>query len=139
MSEKTKYNVWIPDQIAESFLDLDDFVTQLISFYPYLSLIDFVGIKKIKNFDQSVDETTEEYNQICQQFGKVMQEYGVVNFRGNELFTRNTVTGLKLGLLMGKLERAKSMWGDKLNLDYQAARKLIQHFSDRYLIKKEED
>ncbi|MCK4849476.1 MAG: hypothetical protein KAT16_10640, partial [Candidatus Heimdallarchaeota archaeon] len=90
-------------------------------------------------FDQSVDETTEEYNQICQQFGKVMQEYGVVNFRGNELFTRNTVTGLKLGLLMGKLERAKSMWGDKLNLDYQAARKLIQHFSDRYLIKKEED
>ena len=68
-----------------------------------------------------------------------MQEYGVVNFKGSELFTRNTLTGLKLGLLMGKLKRVKSIWGDKLNVDYNAAKELIQHFANRYLLKRDEE
>ncbi len=139
MSDKNKYNIWIPDQTAEHFLDLEEFVDQLITFYPFLSSVDLNELSKMKNLDDEVEKTTEEYSQLCQQVGKVMQEYGVINFQGSELFTRNTVTGLKLGLLMGKLKRAKSMWGEELNIDYQAARELIQHFSDRYLMKKDEE
>ena len=139
MSDKNKYNIWIPDQTAEHFLDLEEFVDQLITFYPFLSSINLEELSKMKDLDEEVEKTTEEYSQLCQQVGKIMQEYGVINFQGSELFTRNTVTGLKLGLLMGKLKRAKSMWGEKLNIDYQAARELIQHFSDRYLMKKDEE
>ncbi|MCK4972849.1 MAG: hypothetical protein KAS52_05980, partial [Candidatus Heimdallarchaeota archaeon] len=61
------------------------------------------------------------------------------NFHGNELFTRNTLTGLKLGLVMGKLERAKSIWGEQLTLNYDDAKELIQYFFDRYLKKSEDD
>jgi hypothetical protein len=139
MSDKIKYNIWIPDQTAEYFLDLEEFVDQLLTFYPFLSALDLDEVLKMKDLEKQVDIATEEYSNLCQRFGKIMQEYGVINFRGSELFTRNTVTGLKLGLLMGKLKRAKSIWGDKLNIDYQAARELIQHFSDRYLMKKEEE
>ena len=139
MSDKIKYNIWIPDQTADQFLDLEEFVDQLLTFYPFLANVNINELKTMKDLDKQVDSATEEYSQLCQQYGKIMQEYGVVNFKGSELFTRNTVTGLKLGLLMGKLKRAKSIWGDKLNVDYNAAKELIQHFSDRYLMKKEEE
>ncbi|MHA1202964.1 MAG: hypothetical protein ACTSQ4_10650 [Candidatus Heimdallarchaeaceae archaeon] len=139
MSDKNKYNIWIPDQTAEHFLDLEEFVDQLIAFYPFLSDVDFEEMKSMKDLDKQVDETTEEYSKLCQQVGKIMQEYGVINFRGSELFTRNTVTGIKLGLLMRKLTRAKSIWGEKINIDYEAAKELIQHFSDRYLMIKDEE
>lgn len=139
MGDKIKYNIWIPDQTAEYFLDLEEFVDQLITFYPFLSGMNIERVLAIKDLEKQVNEVTDEYSNLCQKFGKIMQEYGVINFQGSELFTRNTVTGLKLGLLMGKLKRAKSIWGDKLNIDYQAAKELIQHFSDRYLMKKEEE
>lgn len=139
MSDKNKYNIWIPDETADHFIDLEEFVDQLITFYPFLSTVDLEEMKSMKSLDKQVDEITEEYSQICQQLGKIMQEYGVINFRGSELFTRNTVTGLKLGLLMGKLKRARSIWGEKINIDYEAAKELIQHFSDRYLMKKDEE
>ncbi len=139
MSDKVKYNIWIPDQIADLFLDLEEFVDHLITFYPFLESIDFNEMITMKELDSKLEEATEEYSQLCQQYGKIMQEYGVVNFKGSELFTRNTLTGLKLGLLMGKLKRAKSIWGDKLNVDYNAAKELIQHFANRYLLKRDEE
>ena len=139
MSEKSKYNIWIPDQTAEEILDLEDFIDNLIIYYQFLNSFNFDEVKYMKNLDSKVRETTEEYSRISQEYGKIIQEYGVINFRGNELFTRNTVTGLKLGLIMGKLEHAKAIWGDRLNLDYHAAKELIQHFSDRYLTKKDEE
>ena len=139
MSDKVKYNIWIPDKTADIFLDLEEFVDQLILFYPFLNKVKIEELRVMKDLDKQVEETTEEYSNLCQQYGKILQEFGVVNFRSSELFTRNTITGLKLGLLMGKLKRAKTLWGDKLNIDFNAARDLIQHFSDRYLMKEENE
>lgn len=139
VSDKVKYNIWIPDKTADIFLDLEEFVDQLILFYPFLNKVKIEELRVMKDLDKQVEETTEEYSNLCQQYGKILQEFGVVNFRSSELFTRNTITGLKLGLLMGKLKRAKTLWGDKLNIDFNAARDLIQHFSDRYLMKEENE
>ena len=139
MSEKTKYNIWVPDKTAENFLDLEEFIDQLLLFYAYIAKVDFNKLELSTNLERQVDRTTEEYSKICQEYGKLRQEYGVVNFSGNELFTRNTVTGLKLGLLMSKLNRSKNLWGDNFSLDYEGAKELIKHFSDRYLLKRDEE
>ncbi|OLS32739.1 MAG: hypothetical protein HeimAB125_05900 [Candidatus Heimdallarchaeota archaeon AB_125] len=139
MSEKRKFNIWIPDSTAESTPDLTDLVDQLIYYYPYLMKVDCEELKKKKDLEKESDEVNAEFFQISQVHGKLRQEYGVVHFEANELYTRNTLTGLKLGMLMKKLNRAKSIWGEKLNLDYDSAKEMIKHYSDRYLLKKEEE
>ncbi len=139
MSEKRKFNVWIPDSIADSIPDLSDLVDQLIYYYPYLMKVDCDELIKKKDLEEELDEVNKEFFQISQVHGKLRQEFGVVHFEGNELYTRNTLTGLKLGMLMKKLDRAKSIWGDKLNLDYNSAKEMIKHYSDRYLLKREEE
>lgn len=139
MSEKRKFNIWIPDSTAESIPDLTDLVDQLIYYYPYLMKVDCEELKKKKDLEKESDEVNAEFFQISQVHGKLRQEYGVVHFEANELYTRNTLTGLKLGMLMKKLNRAKSIWGEKLNLDYDSAKEMIKHYSDRYLLKKEEE
>jgi hypothetical protein len=139
MSEKRKFNVWIPDSTADSHPDLTELVDQLIYYFPYLMKVDCEELKKNKNLEQELEEVNKEFFQISQVHGKLRQEYGVVHFEANELYTRNTLTGLKLGMLMKKLDRAKSIWGEKLNLDYNSAKELIHHYSDRYLLKKEEE
>jgi hypothetical protein len=138
MSKKQKFTVLIPDETYELFSDIEEVIDRLIEHYKFISEIDYKELKEGTVVERELDEITEEFGHISQDHGKLMQEYGVLNFSGNELYTRNTVTGIKLGLLMGKLERAQSIWGTQLSLNYDEAKKLIQHFADRYLLKKEE-
>lgn len=139
MSEKRKFNIWIPDSTAESIPDLVDLVEQLLYYFPYIFKVDLEELKKKDNLEKELEEVNKEFNQISQVYGKLRQEYGVIHFEANELYTRNTLTGLKLGMLMKKLERAKSIWGPKLSLDYESAKEIIRHYSDRYLLKREEE
>ena len=139
MSEKRKFNIWVPDSTAETIPDIVDLVEQLLYYFPYIFKVDLEELKKKDNLEKELEEVNKEFNQISQIYGKLRQEYGVIHFEANELYTRNTLTGLKLGMLMKKLERAKSIWGDKLSLDYEAAKELILHYSDRYLLKREEE
>ena len=139
MSEKRKFNIWIPDSTAESIPDLTDLVDQLIYYFPYLMKVDCEELKKKQDLEKEYDEVNAEFFQISQVHGKLRQEYGVVHFEANELYTRNTLTGLKLGMLMKKLDRAKSIWGEKLNLDYDSAKEMIKHYSDRYLLKRDDE
>ena len=110
-----------------------------LSNFKYLENLELDDLTNEENLEQDLTRLSEEFNHISQVYGKLRQEYGVLNFHGNELYTRNTLTGLKLGLVTGKLERAKSIWGDQLALDYDAAKELIQYFFDRYLKKSEDD
>ncbi|MCE7739119.1 MAG: hypothetical protein KAU62_11120 [Candidatus Heimdallarchaeota archaeon] len=139
MSEKRKFNIWIPDSTAESIPDLVDLVEQLLYYFPYIFKVDLEELKKKDNLEKELEEVNKEFNQISQIYGKLRQEYGVIHFEANELYTRNTLTGLKLGMLMKKLEKAKSIWGPKLSLDYDSAKEIIKHYSDRYLLKREEE
>ncbi len=139
MSEKRKFNIWIPDSTAESIPDLVDLVEQLLYYFPYIFKVDLEELKKKDNLEKELEEVNKEFNQISQIYGKLRQEYGVIHFEANELYTRNTLTGLKLGMLMKKLEKAKSIWGPKLSLDYDSAKEMIKHYSDRYLLKREEE
>ena len=138
MSKKQKFTILIPDITHDLFLDIEEVIDRLIEHYKFIPEIDYKNLKEGKDVEKELDKISEEFGHISQVHGKLMQEYGVLNFSGNELYTRNTVTGIKLGLLMGKLERAKSIWGSQLSLDYNDAKILIQHFADRYLLKKEE-
>ncbi|MCG3227224.1 MAG: hypothetical protein H7645_09905 [Candidatus Heimdallarchaeota archaeon] len=134
---RKKYRILIPDTTIDKVSDMEDMVDQLFDYYIYIQDLAEADLSDSERLNNDLDGISAEYNELCQDYGKLMQEYGVLNFHGSELFTRNTITGLKLGLLMNKLERAKGMWGDQLTLDYDSARKIIQHFADRYLLKKE--
>ena len=137
MKRKPKNYILIPDSVAQQLKDHEYLVDELLTFFSFINEIDFEELSRMENISETLEKLREEFSVISQTYGKLRQEYGVVNFQGNELFTRNTVTGIKLGLMMGKLERAKSIWGPQLSLDYDAAKNLILHFTDRYLFKKE--
>ena len=139
MKRKQKNYILIPDSVAQKLVDHEYLVDELLTFFNFINDVDFGEVYSKDNLAETLDELREEFSNISQTYGKLRQEYGVINFQGNELFTRNTVTGIKLGLMMGKLERAKSIWGPQLSLDYDAAKELILHFTDRYLFKKEEE
>ena len=139
MKRKLKNYILIPDSVAQNLKDHEYLVNELLTFFNFINDIDFDEVNSKENLPETLDELSEEFSKICQTYGKLRQEYGVINFHGNELFTRNTVTGIKLGLMMGKLERAESIWGPQLSLDYDAAKDLILHFTDRYLFKQEEE
>ncbi len=139
MKKKQTYNIHLPDKISEQIDDIEDVVDNFLSNYKYLENLELDDLTNEENLDKEFNKLSEEFNQISQIYGKLRQEYGVLNFHGNELFTRNTLTGLKLGLVTGKLDRAKSIWGEQLALDYDAAKELIQYFFDRYLKKSEDD
>lgn len=138
MYNKKKFRILIPDTSLEKISNIEDMVDQLLDYYIYIQDLDNADLTDTEKLNLNLDRISAEYNELCQDYGKLMQEYGVLNFQGSELFTRNTITGLKLGLLMNKLERARSIWGDQLNLDYDSAKEIIQHFADRYLMKKDE-
>ena len=139
MKRKQKNYILIPDSVAQKMVVHEYLVDELLTFFNFINDVDFDEVYSKDNLAETLDELREEFSNISQTYGKLRQEYGVINFQGNELFTRNTVTGIKLGLMMGKLERAKSIWGPQLSLDYDAAKELILHFTDRYLFKKEEE
>lgn len=139
MKKKQTFNIHLPDAISEQINDIKNVVDHFLSNFMYLENLELDDLTNEENLETELNRLTDEYNKISQIYGKLRQEYGVLNFHGNELFTRNTLTGLKLGLVMGKLERAKSIWGDQLSLDYDAAKELIQYFFDRYLKKSEDD
>lgn len=139
MKKKQLFKIHLPDTISAQIDDIEDVVDHLLSNFMYLENLELDDLTNEDNLEKELNRLTEEFNTISQIYGKLRQEYGVMNFHGNELFTRNTLTGLKLGLVMGKLEKAKSIWGDQLSLDYSAAKELIQYFFDRYLKKSEED
>ncbi|MHA1222487.1 MAG: hypothetical protein ACTSSG_00985 [Candidatus Heimdallarchaeaceae archaeon] len=139
MKSKKRYQLMIPDSFSDKFNNFEDFVDQLFYYYDYLSKVDINQIVYDENLDDKLEEISQEFSKVSQKYGKLKQEYGILNFKGNELFTRNTLTGLKLGLLMNKLERAKSIWGSQIRLSYEEAKELILHFTNRYLFKKEEE
>ncbi len=139
MKKKQAFNIHLPDTISEQIDDIENVVDHFLSNFKYLENLELDDLTNEENLEQELDKLSEEFNQISQIYGKLRQEYGVLNFHGNELYTRNTLTGLKLGLVMGKLERAKSIWGEQLSLDYDAAKELIQYFFDRYLKKSDDD
>lgn len=139
MKKKQNFNVHIPDTISEQIDNIENIVDNFLSNYMYLENVELDDLTNEENLEKEFNKLSEEFNKISQTYGKLRQEHGVLNFHGNELFSRNTLTGLKLGLVMGKLERAKSIWGDQLSLDYNAAKELIQYFFDRYLKKSEDD
>ena len=139
MKKKQTFNIHLPDTISEKINDLENVVDQFLSNFMFLENLELDDLTNEDNLEKELNKLTEEFNKVSQIYGKLRQEYGVMNFHGNELFTRNTLTGLKLGLVMSKLERAKSICGDQLSLDYNAAKELIQYFFDRYLKKSDDD
>lgn len=139
MYKKNKYRILIPDTTFDKVSDMVDMVNQLFDYYVYIQDLDGVDLYDTEKLNTNLDKLSAEFNELSQVYGKLMQEYGVLNFQGSELFTRNTITGLKLGLLMHKLERARSIWKNQLNLDYDTAKEIIQHFANRYLMKKNEE
>ena len=139
MSKNKDMTLSLPEKFVSDNTNLENVAEDIIKYASLLVNDNLDQIIKGDCSDEVLDPLYEQYYTLSKVYGKYRQEHGVIYFEGNELFTRNTLTGLKLSLVMRKLRRARSIWGDQLSLDYDSAKELIEHFSRRYLTKDEEE
>lgn len=139
MSKNKDLTLSLPENFVSDNTNIENVADDIIKYASLLVNSNLNQIIKDDCSDEVLDPLYEQYYTLSKIYGKYRQEHGVIYFEGNELFTRNTLTGLKLSLVMRKLNRARSIWGDQLTLDYDSAKELIEHFSRRYLTKDEEE
>ncbi len=139
MGKNKDMTLSIPEKFVNDNTNLENVADEIIKYASLLVKDNFDQIIQDDCSDEVLDPLYEQYYTLSKVYGKYRQEHGVIYFEGNELFTRNTLTGLKLSLVMRKLKRARSIWGEQLTLDYDSAKELIEHFSRRYLTKEEEE
>lgn len=139
MSKNKDMTLSIPEKFVSDNTNLENVADDIIKYASLLVNDNLDQITKNDCSDEVLEPLYEQYYTLSKVYGKYRQEHGVIYFEGNELFTRNTLTGLKLSLVMRKLKRARSIWGEQLTLDYDSAKELIEHFSRRYLTKEEEE
>lgn len=139
MGKNKDMTLSLPAKFVSDNTNLENVADEIIKYASLLVKDNFEQIIRDDCSDEVLDPLYEQYYTLSKVYGKYRQEHGVIYFEGNELFTRNTLTGLKLSLVMRKLKRARSIWGEQLTLDYDSAKELIEHFSRRYLTKGEEE
>lgn len=127
----------IPEELDHvEGLDIAELIDDIIEYFTVLKDANIATVLSDSSTEDNLQSLEEEYFERNKIYSKLRQEYGKLNFQVNELFTRNTMTGLKLGLLRSKLIQAKSKWEGNIALDFDAAMKLIDHFAETYLLKR---
>ncbi|MHA1685610.1 MAG: hypothetical protein ACTSYD_04285 [Candidatus Heimdallarchaeaceae archaeon] len=133
-----KYKIDVPEDYSKNILiPISDLVDEILELYDLLNEADFNKLLNLPHSEEELNKLEEEYFEQSKIYSKLRQEYGQLNYQANELFTRNTITGLKLGLLRSKLFQAKKKWEGNIALDFDAALRLIDHFAEVYLLKRE--
>ena len=101
----------IPDELAEWKLD---------------------DIKEKKNKDET------EFTEISKNYSTLFQEYALIRLKANELYERNRVIALTLGILRQKLLLFKES-GREIPIDLEKAIETVEYFIYRYITKKQDD
>jgi FtsZ-binding cell division protein ZapB len=115
------------------------FASDLAYYLYYLDVIpnelaewEIEDIKEKKNKDE------KEFTEISKNYSTLFQEYALIRLKANELYERNRVVALTLGILRQKLLQYKEA-GRAVPLDLEKAIETVEYFIYRYITKKQDD
>jgi hypothetical protein len=78
------------------------------------------------------------FTEMSKKYSDLFKEYALIKLKANELYERNRVVALTMGLVRQKLINMKET-GIVAPLDYDIAIAKIEHFIYRYLTKKQDE
>lgn len=84
------------------------------------------------------NEDEKIFTEMSKKYSDLFKEYALIKLKANELYERNRVVALTMGLVRQKLINMKESEKDA-PLDYDVAIAKIEHFIYRYLTKKQDE
>jgi hypothetical protein len=105
----------------------------------YLDVIpDELAEWKIEDINDKKNKDEKEFTEISKNYSTLFQEYALIRLKANELYERNRVVALTLGILRQKLLKHKEA-GRDVPLDLEKAIETVEYFIYRYITKKQDD
>ncbi len=108
----------------------------------YLYYLDVIPDKlaewKIEDIKEMKNKDEMEFTEISKNYSTLFQEYALIRLKANELYERNRVIALTLGILRQKLMLFKEKELE-IPLDLEKAIETIEYFIYRYITKKQDD
>ncbi len=133
----TMYTVKFKDKIPcenEQILSSD-----LAYYLYYLDVIpDELAEWKIEDIKEKKNKDEKEFTEISKNYSTLFQEYALIRLKANELYERNRVIALTLGILRQKLLLFKES-DREIPLDLEKAIETVEYFIYRYITKKQDD
>lgn len=93
---------------------------------------------EIKDINEKKNKDEKEFTEISKNYSTLFQEYALIRLKANELYERNRVVALTLGILRQKLLKYKEA-GRDVPLDLEKAIETVEYFIYRYITKKQDD
>ena len=113
--------------------------SDLAYYLPFLAeLTEEVMNWDLSDIKEHTRQSKEEFDPLSREYSNLFKEYAQIKLRANELYYRNRVVALTMGLLRQKLMRLKSS-NVALPLDYDKAIEKVEYFIYRYITKKQDD
>ena len=107
----------------------------------YLYFLDVIPDELVDwNLGDLSNKRAEEervFNELSHKYSNLFKEYALIKLKANELYERNRVVALTMGLLRQKLIELKTR-GIELPLNYDDSIELVEYFIYRYLTKKQD-
>ncbi|MCE7743276.1 MAG: hypothetical protein GOP50_12570 [Candidatus Heimdallarchaeota archaeon] len=132
----TMYKVKLKDKIPcddESILASD-----LAYYLYYLEVIpEELAEWTMEDVSNKRAEDEEIFTELSKEYSGLFQDYALIRLKANELYERNRVIALTLGILRLKLIQLKES-GRELPIDYDEAIEKVEYFIYRYLTKKQD-
>ncbi|MCK5410196.1 MAG: hypothetical protein KAJ30_08015 [Candidatus Heimdallarchaeota archaeon] len=105
----------------------------------YLDVIpDELAEWKIEDIKEKKNKDEKEFTEISKNYSTLFQEYALIRLKANELYERNRVIALTLGILRQKLMLYKEKELE-IPLDLEKAIETVEYFIYRYITKKQDD
>ncbi len=133
----TMFTVKFKDKIpCENELILS---SDLAYYLYYLDAIpDELAEWKIEDIKEKKNKDETEFTEISNNYSTLFQEYALIRLKANELYERNRVIALTLGILRQKLLLFKEA-DREIPIDLEKAIETVEYFIYRYITKKQDD
>ncbi len=93
---------------------------------------------QIDDLNKKREEDEEIFTELSKKYSDLFKEYALIKLKANELYERNRVIALTVGLVRQRLIAMKED-GIEAPLDYDIAVAKIEHFIYRYLTKQQDE
>jgi len=93
---------------------------------------------QLDDINKKRTEDEDVFTNLSKKYSDMFKEYALIKMKANELYERNRVVALTMGLVRQKLINMKET-GVEVPLNYDVAIAKIEHFIYRYLTKKQDE